>query len=66
MIESRLRTEAKVRDNIKICYKTRIESVGQNKDIAWAKTEDGEVFYGGHLNWCRWPPKFGSASSCPI
>ena len=48
-IESRLRTEAKARDNIKICYKTRIESVGQNKNIAWAKTEGGEVFYGDIL-----------------
>lgn len=43
-IESRLRKEAQSKDNISIHYNTRVMSVGEDPNFAWAKTQDEQVF----------------------
>nr|WP_231784272.1 NAD(P)/FAD-dependent oxidoreductase [Lentibacillus sp. JNUCC-1] len=48
-IESRLRNEAQSYAQIDLRYSTRIKSVGQNEDAAWAETDSGELIYGDIL-----------------
>ena len=48
-IESRLRKEANDDPNITLHYNTRAESVHQDEESAWAKTEEGQLFQGDIL-----------------
>lgn len=48
-IESRLKTEAKADSRINLHYHTRVQTIGQNHDITWAKTDEGELFYSDML-----------------
>lgn len=48
-IESRLRKNAHEDPNIALHYNTRVLSVDQNKQFAWAETEDGQLFKGDIL-----------------
>ena len=43
-IESRLRKNANEDPNISLHYNTRVLSVDQNEQSAWAETEDGQLF----------------------
>lgn len=48
-IESRLRNDAIKDPNITLHYNTRVISVDQNEESAWAETEDGQLFEGNIL-----------------
>ncbi len=48
-IESRLRQEAHRDPNITLHFSTRVESVDQNQESAWAETEKGQLFEGDIL-----------------
>lgn len=48
-IESRLRKDAIENPNISLYYNTRVLSVDQNEESAWAETEDGQLFEGDIL-----------------
>lgn len=43
-IESRLRKSAHEDSNISLYYNTRVVSVDQNENYAWAETEEGQLF----------------------
>lgn len=48
-IELRLRNAAHADPNISLRYNTRVLSVDQNEQVAWAEAEDGQLFQGDIL-----------------